>query len=122
MDRMFERMQSMWDFDADSGFRGRGHAFSVDRDGDDYLVVADLPGFEKEELDVRYDDGVLTIEGEHDVSDTGVHHARHVYEQLHIPGDVVAEDITASYHNGVLEVRLPLESEADDDGHTIDIE
>lgn len=126
MDRMFERMQSMWDFDFDvdaDRFGGRrGHALSLDRDGDDYVVVADIPGFEREELDVRFDDGILYIEGEHEVAGSGARHSRRVHEHLRVPGEVVVEEISASYRNGVLEIRLPVETEEDDDAHVIDVE
>lgn len=90
-----------------------------------YLVLADLPGFEKEEIDLSFDGGVLTIRGESSVTEEseGRRHrrSRSVHEQLRVPGSVVVADIEASYHNGVLEVTLPTEGE-DDDEHRIDID
>ncbi|MFB6310830.1 MAG: Hsp20/alpha crystallin family protein [Salinirussus sp.] len=93
---------------------------------DGYVVTADMPGFEKDDIELRFDDGVLTIRGEIEVteeSETGWHNrSRRVREQLAIPGDVREDEIEASYRNGVLEVRLPTEQQPEDDSHRIDID
>jgi HSP20 family protein len=92
-----------------------------------YVAVADLPGFEREDLRIRFEDGVLTIEGVSEVSEEtpGMSHRqrRTVGERVSIPGHVIEADITATYRNGVLEVTLPTEDEAEvDDAHHIDIQ
>lgn len=143
MDRLFEQMRramwatnpqkAMWaddesrsDLPAIGGFGGRGLNASIESDDEGYLVYADLPGFEKDELSLRFDDGILTVEAAHeegDESETGVHHrSRHVHETLSIPGDVLEEEISATYRNGVLEVRLPTAGDDEESGHSIDIE
>ncbi|WP_331235655.1 Hsp20/alpha crystallin family protein [Natronorarus salvus] len=143
MDRMFEQMRRMmasgypramgWggddarsDLPALGGFAEQGLNASIESDDEGYLVYADVPGFEKEELSLRFDGGILTIEAAHEEgeeSETGVHHrSRHVHETLSVPGDVLEEEISATYRNGVLEVRLPTADEADESGRTIDIE
>lgn len=88
-----------------------------------YTVTADLPGFETDDLDVRFDDGLLTISGDQS-GDTGdeqqaSHHHRRVTKQVRIPGSVRVEDIEAAYRNGVLEISLPVET---DDSQQIQIE
>ena len=139
MDRMFDQMRrSMftpwsgrvadWDLPEMSRLTGRSDSnLTVERDDDGYVVLADLPGFEKEDLDLRFDDGVLSVSGRHAVSeesDSGTSmRSRSVFEQVGIPGDVVEEDITATYRNGVLEVRLPaMDDDEDDDSRRIDID
>lgn len=91
-----------------------------------YVVMADLPGFETEDLSIRFDDGVLAIEGESEFVNGGEQAARRrsrrVYERLTFPESVVVEDITASYRNGVLEIVLPTEADVADDAHHIDID
>ena len=91
-----------------------------------YVVTADMPGFEKEDIDLRFDDGVLTIRGEFEVTEEGEgswhRRSRHVHEQLAVPGAVIEADIEASYRNGVLEIHLPTEDDVSDDGHRIDID
>jgi HSP20 family protein len=138
MERMFDQMRrSMWggsEFPAleapaigsegeyDSG-REFGHDsnLSLDRTDDGYVVLADLPGFEKEEIDLRFDDGRLYISASHDVEGEGYARSRRVSESISVPGDVVIEDVSATYRNGVLEVTVPVD-EAGDDAYHIDIE
>ncbi len=143
MDRMVEGMRRMmWgggpramamagdesgsDLPALGGFAERGLNASIESDDEGYLVYADVPGFEREELSLRFDDGVLTIDAAHeegDESETGVRRrSRHVHERLSVPGDVLGEEISATYRNGVLEVRLPTAGDEEESGHSIDIE
>jgi HSP20 family protein len=108
------------------GFAERGLNASIESDGEGYLVYADVPGFEKDELSLRFDDGFLTVEASHeegDESETGVRRrSRHVHETLSVPGDVLEDEISATYRNGVLEVRLPTADGVEESGRTIDIE
>lgn len=132
MERMMEQMRRS--FTGDESLLGLpepswGAAdinLSLETDDEGYVVLADIPGFDKSELDLRFDDGVLTIRGEHDVTgedESGwSHQRRRVHEQVRIPVAVDADDITASYRNGVLEVHLPTEEEVVDRGHRIDID
>jgi HSP20 family protein len=139
MDRMFDQMRrsmrSPWSGRFDDGdlpemdrwMDARESNMSVERDGEDYVVLADLPGFEKEELDLRFEDGLLTVRGRHETSEaseTGSStRSRSVFERVSLPGDVVEDAITATYRNGVLEVRLPAVDPApEDDSHRIDID
>ncbi|WP_336336523.1 Hsp20/alpha crystallin family protein [Haloarcula brevis] len=98
----------------------------VDESDDEFVVMADLPGFERDDLVVRFEDGVLSIQGEstvaEDTSDGARRHSRRVAERVALSDPVVEDDISASYHNGVLEVTLPRAGDAPDDSHRIDIE
>lgn len=135
MERMFDQMRrAMWEMnpalEAGAGeFEGGPRELtsgdvnlSLEEAEDEYVVVADLPGFETDELDLRYDDGVLVISGTHEVPDDGGYRSRRVHERVTLPGAVDAEEIAASYRNGVLEVRLPLLEADADTGHHIDVE
>lgn len=137
MERMLEQMRrSMtgpagrfdwgWDtpdteghWDSDVRFGGDVN-LSVESDDEGYVVLADIPGFEREELDLRFDDGVLTIVGHHETGDEYSARTRQVSEQVRIPGSVVADEISATYRNGVLEIHLPATEDAS--GHHIEIE
>jgi HSP20 family protein len=99
----------------------------IEEADDGYVVFADLPGFETEEIDLRLDDGFLTIEAEHEMSegDAAMHYARSrsAFERVRLPeGDIVVADIAAEYHNGVLEVHVPMAGAMDDEGLRIDID
>jgi HSP20 family protein len=108
-----------------TGEFGIGTNLTTESTEDGYLVVADLPGFERSEIDVRFDEGTLTVSAESDVeseSEMGrSRRQRRVHEAVRIPGSVRQSDITATYRNGVLEVTLPTEEDGDDGIH-VDIE
>ena len=88
-----------------------------------YAVLADLPGFEKEEIDLRFDDGMLHISATHEVGDGEYARSRRIRESVSIAGDVIVDEIEATYRNGVLVVHVPVEETMDeDDAHHIDIE
>jgi HSP20 family protein len=145
MNRAFDRMRrSMrgWDYDwSGSPFEGRmplegrmprfgamaDTTVSVEAIDEGYVVLADIPGFEREELDVRFDEGVLTVTGTHEVDDEYSHRSRHVHEEVRVPGEIIVDEISATYRNGVLEIHLPTEQPVteeheDDEGHRIDID
>jgi HSP20 family protein len=138
MNSMMEEMRrSMYGRDGHRSVHGRDADGRADVGGfdanvdvteteDGYVVVADLPGFETDDLSVRFEDGVLTIRGETEIGEengaVARHRSRRVFERLSVPEAVVEDDISAAYHNGVLEVTLPVEEANDDDAHVIDIE
>ena len=130
MERMMESMRrSMYEgVDDVRAMTGMGSAhLSLERTDDGYLVMADMPGFEKEEIDLRFDEGQLVVEARHEVTDESpvgsISRSRHIHESLHVPGDVLVDEIEATYRNGVLEVLLPTEEEPEgEDPHRIDID
>lgn len=127
-DRLFENMyHSMrampW---AATGERAGGFEYGsgtvrMDRTEEGVVVVADLPGFERDEIDVRFADSILTIEADNHVEDESSVRSRRVMEQVRVPGEVHVEDVTASYQNGVLEITIPMRGH-DEDSHHIQIE
>lgn len=137
MERMLEQMRrSMWRLDPEDipfagpitpRLSGSDINLSLEVDEEGYVVFADLPGFEKNEIDLRFTDGVLTISASHDVrngEDGRVmrHRSSRIFEELTIPGTVRTDEITASYRNGVLEVHLPTEEDVDDNSSRIEID
>lgn len=94
---------------------------TLEESDDGYVVLADLPGFEREEIDLTFDDGILSIRGTHEVTDEQEYRQRTVSESVRVPGDVAMDEVSATYRNGVLEVDLPVE-EGSSDEHRIDIE
>ena len=144
MDRMFEQMRrSMMGerlgmppaFEPASGISGSEEslAFSsqdanlrMESTEDGYIVMADLPGFEKDEITVRFEDGLLTIAADSEATDEDEfavrRHSRQVRDELRLPATIREDEIEATYHNGVLEVTLPTEEDVtDDDEHVIDV-
>jgi len=85
-----------------------------------YVVLVDLPGVEKKDIEVTAEDGVLTIRGERrdekTVSREGYTRVERMagrfLRRFTMPEDVQAEGITAKHRNGVLEVSIPKQPEA----------
>ncbi len=80
-----------------------------------YLVHLDVPGMKKDELVINYQDGTLTISGERKFEETEekanfVRVERrfgHFYRSFDLPKTVNADKIDATYHDGVLDIRVP---------------
>ena len=83
---------------------------------DNTLVVkAELPGMTKDDIEVTVEQGDLLIRGErkteHEVNEE--HYRRmersygSFYRRIPLPADVKADQVTASYKDGVLEVDVP---------------
>ena len=86
----------------------------------EFVIQADLPGIGKDDVKVDFSDGVLTIEGERKSEETTEEdnyvHVERRYgsfaRSFSIPKNVDAENIKATYSNGVLELTLPKKEEA----------
>ena len=79
------------------------------------LLKLDLPGMRPEDVDIEVHEGVLTVKGERrfeEKVEEGQYHRLersygHFQRSLTLPKAVKADDITAAFENGVLEVRVP---------------
>lgn len=134
LDRMLERMSSQFErMDArsfDPGVSMYGINVDVRVAGDEIVVAADLPGFEKDDIDLSVSERTLTIsaEREMDESDESGEYLRRerrsasLRRSVTLPEDVDEEHCSATYTNGVLTVTLPLlHVEEADDSHHIDV-
>ena len=83
--------------------------------GDKYLLQAELPGFDKSDINIDLKDNLLTISASHkeekDEEDKNKYIRRERYYSSYSRSfrvnDVEAGDIVASYNNGILEVSFP---------------
>ena len=89
------------------------------RDGDHYVMTADLPGIDPGSVDIDIDGQLLTIRAERTLtSGNGVKWITREREgatflrQLNVGQGIDTEGITASYDNGVLSVTLPVSEKA----------
>ena len=94
---------------------------TVEETDDGFVVLADLPGFDRDELSLRLHDDTLHLSGNHEVVGETNYRSRRVSERIALPTQVDPDHVTASYHNGVLEVRFTV-AEEPTDGTEIDIE
>ena len=82
---------------------------------DAFVIEASVPGFRPEDVELLFDDGVLTIKGQRSSSSeeaqgSYVRRERRrlsVFRQLALPAGVRADRISAKFDNGVLRVTLP---------------
>ncbi|MFO7966926.1 MAG: Hsp20/alpha crystallin family protein [Archaeoglobaceae archaeon] len=84
-------------------------------EGDKIRVTAELPGFNKADIDVSIEDSQLDIyakkeEKEEQKEKDFIRRERkfgEVRRKVPLPSDVKEEEIKATYNNGVLEVTMP---------------
>jgi HSP20 family protein len=111
MDRLIENSLG----DEGTAYPEWGLALDVIEDENNYQVKASLPGLKPEDIDITYNKGVLTIKGEvKDESQTskGQYHLRErrfgaFSRSISLPASIKADEIDASYQDGVLTLRLP---------------
>jgi HSP20 family protein len=82
---------------------------------DAYLVAVELPGVGIDDLEITFQDGLLTIQGErhdaHDSAEEKVHRVERRYgpflRSITLPTHVMADAIEASTQDGVLQILVP---------------
>ena len=85
-----------------------------------FTIEASVPGFDPGNVEVTFEDGVLSIKGtyveERDSAGDGyVRRERRtgsVYRQIGLPAEVRPDEISAAFHNGVLTVTVPRAAKA----------
>lgn len=99
-----------------SGFR-----VDVLDNGDHYLIEADLPGFEKENVKIEYENKHLTITARKEVSEdinieNYIRRERQCgeYRRSFYIDNVRTDEIEAKFKNGVLKIRVNKEPEKKD--------
>ena len=118
MNYLFDGSSRMWEFDEPFGRWTSGlEGVSVDlvAEEDEFIVTADLPGFTREDVNVRVTDSTLQIQAEQEEKideeeqDYIRHERRHesVQRSIRLPGEVDADAVHASMKNGVLTINLP---------------
>ena len=126
MERLFDQMRSEMFSGRMPALESGGHTdgwdagVSVEETDEGFAVLADLPGFDRDELTVTLREDHLHLAGSHEVGDGEGYRSRRVSERIALPAAPDPDDVTATYHNGVLEVRFAVGD--DEEGVHIDIE
>ena len=97
----------MWHFDPFRNFISTMAPLSgvdVVRSDDGYTVEVPVAGYKPEEIDITFEDGVVTVNGKSD--------KRTFTRTLVVPEDVDPEQISAHVENGMLTLRLALHPKA----------
>lgn len=90
-------------------------AVDIYETGDAFVVEAELPGIDPENIEVSVDEGVLTLKGERrlekEVKEENYHRVERAYgmftRAVRLPTDIDADKVQAGYDNGVLKVTIP---------------
>ncbi|MCM1261943.1 MAG: Hsp20 family protein [Butyrivibrio sp.] len=113
-DKMFD--DAFRDFWGNNGLERRD-AFRTDviDQGDNYLLQAELPGFNKEDINIDLKNDLLTISASHKEEKNEENQNKYIrkeryyssYSRSFSVNGLEAGDIDASYNNGILEVKFP---------------
>lgn len=116
IDRFFDHWADRW-FEELTPTLGFEHTPPLDliEAEDSYIVRVEVPGVKKEELDVAIQGKRLTIQGKKEYEKREEQKGFLRMECYHgefkrsiiLPGEVDTENVTATYKDGVLEIRLP---------------
>ena len=95
-------------------------AVDIEEDKERFLVRADVPGVQPEDIDVTMENGVLTLTGsrksEQRMEHDGVHRVERVhgrfFRRFTLPDSADADRISARVTNGVLELHIPKQERA----------
>lgn len=113
IDRMFGDMFSGHPIvESETGWAPRA---DVHENDNAFVVQLDLPGVEKDNVKVKFEDDTLVVSGERkyesNVDEKNFHRVERIYgsftRSISIPKEVDSEKISASFKNGVLEITLP---------------
>ena len=86
---------------------------------DKYVIEMDLPGYEKENIDLKLENGYLTVSAESkneiNEDEEGYIHQEKYYgsasRSFYVGDEVTEEDISAEFKNGVLLIDVPKKEE-----------
>ena len=114
-DRLFEDLEPGFGLTRSSGEKAWSPAVDIYEDEKEIVIKADLPEVKEEDIDVRVDDGQMTIKAERKFENEEKKDNYHRVERRYgsfarsfaLPETVDAENIAAKYDKGVLKVTLP---------------
>jgi HSP20 family protein len=125
LDEVTNRLARMFDETGMRSYNGStvwAPQVNVAETADELVFTAELPGMSRDQVTIELEQNVLTISGEKVEERTEGEEERkyHLWERTYgsfrraftLPRPVNAEDVTAQFENGVLEIRLPKAPEA----------
>ena len=101
-------------FGATTSGYGASPPVNVFQSGDDFILIAELPGVDKKDLDVRVKGGEVQLSGKKSIDraeDASIHRRERVSgdfnRTLTLRADIDSERVEAELKDGVLKVFLP---------------
>lgn len=110
MNQLFRGMFDTMGTDAGLG----SYPVDVDEDDDKITIEAEMPGFQRDEIDVNVENGVLTIKAERSAKNENDGKKRHLSERrftrvrraFTLPRTVDGSDVDARLNDGILTLTL----------------
>ena len=118
--REFDRVANrLWDT-VEEGVGTSSFPVDIREENDQLIVVADLPGYAKNQIDVSVEQGVLTVEAQRDKADTPSEVKVHLHERrdtrrsrrFKLPNAYDTTQIDATLADGVLTLKLDKREES----------
>ena len=95
-------------------------AVDIKQSENEYTIIADLPGFDKSNINLSIDEGYLTIKAnEEKVSDSNGRYMlkersmRNYSRTFSLPDNALDSKVSAKYTNGTLSITIPKSKEID---------
>jgi HSP20 family protein len=115
MNRLFEQAFEDMPLSRRQSAANWGLALDVSENDEAFVVTASIPGVDPDDIDITISDNVLTIKGEFKVDETIEEENYHIRERrygnfgrsLTLPVAVQADEVNASYENGILKLEVP---------------
>ena len=115
-----------WNFSALN--HNQSPAVDIVEDKDNFVLSADIPGFEKKNINLNIEDGVLKLSAQKDdknVSDASFkiqeRQASTIQRSFTLQDIILEDKISAKYKNGTLQVSLPKAEEVKPESRSIKI-
>lgn len=80
--------------------------YELYEEDDEFVLTIEMPGFDTDEITLTWDEGTLNIAAEHE--DDQRNRRKTYHRRFRFPKAVDEDEVSASYNNGILEVRLPI--------------
>jgi len=118
MDRLFNQMlNGSWSpaLTEDAAARGFVPAVDVRETAEQLTIVAELPGLEKQDVQITIENRVLTLAGERafakELENETLHRIERRYgsfsRSFTLPSNLKTDQVEAKFDNGVLTIRIP---------------
>ncbi|KQX46251.1 MULTISPECIES: Hsp20/alpha crystallin family protein [unclassified Streptomyces] len=90
-----------------------------------YVLRAELPGMDPDDVTITVDDNLITVSAEHSESEEDKEHSEFRYgsfrRTVRLPVTIPADDVEASYEDGILTIRVPMPEEKTGAARTIPV-
>jgi HSP20 family protein len=113
--RYFNEFERFLERQMDQSAREFGLAVDVAENEEGFVVKASVPGINPDDVEITFEDNVLTIKGEITEEEEKEEENYHIRERrsgsfgrcIRFPVEVNAEAVEATYTNGVLTLNIP---------------